>query len=365
MHSSSSASSRSSSSSSSGSSFSAFTLVQYAFFGLVAYVLAGAPLRNILFSTDRGESYSFARDAGAGSMSPQRLDSLVIPDASLTCDAHAFKSVHVLSREPLVVYIEGFLGEKEADEVVELRYVIFCLCSIACLDRVCSITYLNPLHSVLLDISFSTRPPAVQTCLILSSNPLFQPSTIWSSGEERLDTSIRHSSKAPVPRSQTVRCIESRARDFQGWRPFVFVEKLWAQHYGPNGHYTYHYDWSSASRRQGRISSFMVWLGSECTGGGTHFPRIKRPEGKEWCRFVECGDEGDEGMEGVVFKPMKGNAVYWENIRTDGMGYEESWHAGLPVLSGEKIGLNIWSWYQDGYVPPKEQEQGNGADREV
>lgn len=189
------------------------------------------------------------------------------------------------------------------------------------------------------------------------SDPLFTPSTIWSSGEERLDTSIRHSSKAPVPRSNTVQCIEERARAFQGWRPFVFVEKLWAQRYGPDGHYTYHYDWSTATRNQGRISSFMVWLGDACTGGGTHFPRITRPEGDEWCRFVECGGE----HEGIVFKPVKGNAVYWENIRPDGTGYEESWHAGLPVLSGEKIGLNIWSWFQHGYVPPEEQEQGHAT----
>jgi len=111
------------------------------------------------------------------------------------------------------------------------------------------------------------------------------------------------------------------------------------------------------TRNQGRISSFMVWLGDACTGGGTHFPRMRRPEGDEWCRFVECDGE----QEGIVFKPVKGNAVYWENIRPDGTGYEESWHAGLPVLSGEKIGLNIWSWFQHGYVPPEEQEQGHAA----
>lgn len=194
--------------------------------------------------------------------------------------------------------------------------------------------------------------------ILCLSNPLFQPSTIWSAGEERLDTSVRHSSKAAVPRSHTVKCIEERARAFQGWRPFVFVEKLWAQRYGPNGHYTYHYDWSNAGRKQGRISSFMVWLGSECTGGGTHFPRLKKPEGKEWCKFIECGDESGEEMEGVVFKPIKGNAVYWENIRPDGTGYEESWHAALPVLSGEKIGLNIWNWYQEGFVPEEASKDG-------
>lgn len=108
--------------SSSASSLSVSTIVQYAFLALVAYVLAGAPLQEMLRGRGEGSSYSYSQDASAGSMSPQKLDGLVIPDANLTCEEHAFKSVHVLSREPLVVYIEGFLGEREADEVVQLRY---------------------------------------------------------------------------------------------------------------------------------------------------------------------------------------------------------------------------------------------------
>lgn len=150
---------------------------------------------------------------------------------------------------------------------------------------------------------------------------------------------------------------------FQGWRPFVFIEKLWAQRYATGGHYTYHYDWSSATRSSGRVSSFMVYLAANCTGGGTHFPRLRHPSpgriDHEWCRFIECedgfaGDEAGNGTslkEGIVFKPIAGNAVYWENMRSDGSGYAESWHAGLPVKSGVKIGLNIWSWLQMGYVP--------------
>lgn len=51
---------------------------------------------------------------------------------------------------------------------------------------------------------------------------------------------------------------------------------------------------------------------------------------------------------------MTGNAVYWENIRPDGTDYEESWHSGLPVTSGMKIGSNIWSWLQEGYEPPQD-----------
>jgi prolyl 4-hydroxylase len=46
-----------------------------------------------------------------------------------------------------------------------------------------------------------------------------------------------------------------------------------------------------------------------------------------------------------VFKVVPGNAVYWENFMADGTGrgYEETWHAGLPVRKGVKVGLNIWS----------------------
>lgn len=105
----------------SASSFSFFTVCQYAFLALVAYVLAGAPLQEMLFSGARSQSYSYSTGAGVSGMSPQKLDSLVVPDGNLTCEERAFGGVHVLSREPLVVYIEGFLRREEADEVVELR----------------------------------------------------------------------------------------------------------------------------------------------------------------------------------------------------------------------------------------------------
>jgi prolyl 4-hydroxylase len=102
-------------------------------------------------------------------------------------------------------------------------------------------------------------------------------------------------------------------------------------------------------------------LGAECEGGGTNFPRLKRPGGKDWCRFLECeedeqGGESGQGQvkEGITFKPIKGNAIFWENLRPDGTGYPETWHAAYPVTSGTKVGLNIWSWYQ----PPKRRKGG-------
>lgn len=102
-------------------------------------------------------------------------------------------------------------------------------------------------------------------------------------------------------------------------------------------------------------------------GGGTEFPLVtKMGLHKSWCRFIDC-DAKDETVDphhsesdgqiaapareggagpGVVFKPLAGNAVYWENFRPDGTGrgWDQTWHAGLPVVEGIKVGLNIWTW---------------------
>lgn len=89
----------------------------------------------------------------------------------------------------------------------------------------------------------------------------------------------------------------------------------------------------------------MVYVDAQCEGGGTEFPRLKMPDltTGRWCEFLECGED-DKSKLGITFKPIKGNAVFWENLRADGRGYEETYHAGLPVKSGTKVGLNIWSW---------------------
>ncbi|OCL04995.1 hypothetical protein AOQ84DRAFT_323635 [Glonium stellatum] len=268
------------------------TTVQYLFIGAIGYILAGAPLSRSLFGPSKQNPPE--------EISSEKSASLVIPEDNLTCPYHAY-NIHIFSRDPLIIYIQSFLSNEEAEHIVSM------------------------------------------------SEDKFKPSTVWTEGTERLDATIRKSEKALLDRDDIVKCIEHRARVFQGWRPDVFIEKLWSQRYTQNGHYRHHYDWSSASSRSGRISSFMVYLEANCTGGGTNFPRLEVPQGGNWCEFMEC--DGKNSQEGVTFKPLKGNAIFWENFRADGTGYKECWHAGLPVLSGTKIGLNIWSWYQKGYRP--------------
>ncbi|KAL3441232.1 hypothetical protein BJX65DRAFT_289028 [Aspergillus insuetus] len=206
---------------------------------------------------------------------------------------------HIFSYNPLVVYIEGFLSAREADHLINV------------------------------------------------SIPNYTPSPVYSSSQANAsDPTKRLSDRALLPRDSVVRCIESRARAFQGWKPYLYIERMWAQRYNVSGHYTHHYDWAGTAKGRGgdRLSTFMVYLKAECKGGGTNFPRLRRPRDKRWCEFVEC--EQHDGREGVTFKPVKGNAVFWENLRADGSGYPETWHAAFPVEEGEKVGLNIWSWYQ-------------------
>ncbi|KAI9833463.1 MAG: hypothetical protein M1819_003621 [Sarea resinae] len=228
------------------------------------------------------------------------------------CPEHKY-TVHIFSRDPLVVYIPDFVSAEEIAHVLDI------------------------------------------------STPLFAPSRTNSDGStEYVDPKIRNSSVALLPRTSTIQCIEARALAFQGWRPDLYIERLRSQLYkGPGGHYVHHYDWSASFGGVGRVSTFNVYLEDGCEGGGTEFPLLNKPLGmsREWCQWVEC-EEVDEGVTGVskevektggtgaVFKPKTGSAVYWENFKPDGKGDERTWHAGLPVKKGVKIGLNVWSWYQ-------------------
>ncbi|KAF2220455.1 hypothetical protein BDZ85DRAFT_241092 [Elsinoe ampelina] len=230
--------------------------------------------------------------------SVDRTQSLVFPDRNLDCPQHDL-DIHIFSVAPLIIHISNFLTPQEADHLIDM------------------------------------------------SNELWQPSTIFNAGQEVSDDKVRKSEKAKIPRDPVVQCIESRALAFQGWPSSTFIERLWTQRYtAPDGHYAHHYDWASANPDARRSSTFMVYLFSNGTGGTTQFPMLQRPGDERWCEFVDC-----KAQEGVEFRPVPRSAVYWENFDSEGRGWREGLHAGMPVTSGVKIGLNIWSWYQKGLTP--------------
>lgn len=93
-----------------------------------------------------------------------------------------------------------------------------------------------------------------------------------------------------------------------------------------------------------RISSFFAYVhvANDTTGGGTNFPLVDSPRDEQWCKskYVDCDEPWENG---VTFRPIEGNAVFWQNLLPNGIGDDRTLHAGLPVTSGGKIGMNIWT----------------------
>lgn len=77
-------------------------------------LIAGGPIQQFLFG-DRSSSLLSTNEAPV-----LDAEKLVVPDASLRCPHHSYET-HILSTEPLVVYIPGFLSDAEADHLVEIR----------------------------------------------------------------------------------------------------------------------------------------------------------------------------------------------------------------------------------------------------
>jgi prolyl 4-hydroxylase len=78
-----------------------------------------------------------------------------------------------------------------------------------------------------------------------------------------------------------------------------------------------------------RLLSTMLYLEDDCTGRKAYFPDVK-----------EVGPSADGGK-----LPRKGNTVIWNNLFMNGSGDPRLYHASLPVKSGTKVGLNIFSLY--------------------
>jgi len=162
----------------------------------------------------------------------------------------------------------------------------------------------------------------------------------------------RTSQSTYVARDSIVQCIEERALLFQGFdTPRSHLEPLQLVKYGAGEHYDFHTDWFTDPRYSftvnggNRQSSFFVYVsvGNSTTGGGTQFPLLEPLRDERWCALVDCDEEYDKG---VTFRPVEGNAVFWENMMRVGsaeVGDQRTLHAGLPVTSGEKIGMNIWT----------------------
>lgn len=69
-----------------------------------------------------------------------------------------------------------------------------------------------------------------------------------------------------------------------------------------------------------RVFSTILYLNDNFDGGETEFPDLN-----------------------LKIKPFQGKIFSWRNMTLDGQLYKESRHAGLPVVSGVKYILIIWT----------------------
>lgn len=158
------------------------------------------------------------------------------------------------------------------------------------------------------------------------------------------DKAYRNSKSAKLDLDdRVIKRVADRARSFPFYHNVGPFKPFVVQNYGIAGQYRDHYDWFDDTHVIGGniASTFFTYIQSNCTGGGTNFPRLTAPDDETWCEFIDCDRPLDEG---VTFKPILGNAVYWENLRSDDVGHPLTLHSGMPVTSGNKMGMNMWTW---------------------
>ncbi|KAF4627564.1 hypothetical protein G7Y89_g10586 [Cudoniella acicularis] len=173
---------------------------------LPLYVIVYLPLSHMLFEVEQKLPVS---------QTPALNSSFIATDEPLFCPPHNYHTF-MLSQEPLIIYIENFLSAQESAHLIKI------------------------------------------------SDDKWEPSTVSNGAQTSIQKDIRFSEVAIIDRDDTVRCIEHRARAFQGWRPDLHIERLRTQKYGVGGHYKNHYDWSGASREADRVSTFMVYVDADC-----------------------------------------------------------------------------------------------------
>ena len=156
---------------------------------------------------------------------------------------------------------------------------------------------------------------------------------------------IRTSRTAKLPGNDTVvQCIKERASRLQGygWPDEIEIQ---ATLYETGEQFKTHADWfGDPNRTSDRETTIFAIMDSTCTDCGTHFPNIKvnwSEKDTALCKFFDCE------RSSLTTKAIKGTALLWKNIMSNGTGDPRTLHAGLPLPHGSKSGLNIWTYKFD------------------
>ena len=182
-------------------------------------------------------------------------------------------------------------------------------------------------------------------------SPLLKPSEVRLSDGKLEQSGFRTSSSAIIPEDDFIgQCIKERAAEFQGFEPLSSVEPLQITAYRETQEFKAHFDWLGHRRTDtiDRVTTFFAILEADCYNCGTSFPEVRfnwSREDSRWCRIVDCN------ATDLTVRPLPGSALFWRNLHLDGEGDTRTLHAGLPLSSGTKTGLNIWTGQEVGPVP--------------
>jgi prolyl 4-hydroxylase len=233
---------------------------------------------------------------------------------SQVCESNHNYTTTILSQSPLMLYINNFVSQSEAEYLRQLGEASF-------------------------------RPSEIS----------------WDGGVKDEKSNLRTSLSTGLPIDDpVVQCVGQRAITFQGasFNTTDFGSPQLVK-YGQGQKFDLHYDWfpragmlqADGSRQiveKNRVTSFFVILeadGIEEGSGGTWFPRVPIPELLRGSSvFTEKRLETGEA-DGLVSLPIAGNAIFWANLHEDGQGDERTLHAGLPLVGerARKVGMNIWT----------------------
>ena len=79
------------------------------------FIVLYVPLSNLLFGPSPLMAHTSFLSFNESFIAPDDVDPLACPVQNF--------STHILSREPLLLYLEGFLGRAERGELLDIRYV--------------------------------------------------------------------------------------------------------------------------------------------------------------------------------------------------------------------------------------------------
>ncbi|KAH8811107.1 hypothetical protein F5884DRAFT_265988 [Xylogone sp. PMI_703] len=223
-------------------------------------------------------------------------------------------------------------------------------------------TELLSMDPLIIYINNFLSPEEIDGLLKLGEN-LFHESTVSDDLKERYQHPSRTSSTAYLPANNPYsQCALAKAHSFLGFYDFDEIEAPQLTKYASSQEYRGHFDWppepwrepARGNLRFDRFATFFVYLEANCTGGSTHFPHVFIDDAPHLDQLnatkfevvIEPDgpiEDGKRKEKSLAAKAIPGNAVFWVNMEGRGRGNPKTLHAGMPVIEGTKVGLNLWS----------------------